>query len=108
MKSIIITPKLIMRMNVYVTRETAQWLSVLTVLREDLSLFPAPTSEGSQLPVTTVLGDLMPSSGLLGYLYSRAQAHAHTYNFKIYFKIFLKIILNIQQSTCPFKHLKMI
>lgn len=44
-------------------QEIAQWLRVHIAFAEDKVLFPAPTSCGSQLPVTPVTQDLTPRSG---------------------------------------------
>lgn len=52
-------------------RRLERWLRTLVPLLDDSGSTSAPTSVGSQLPVTSVLGYLKPSSGF--------QEHAHTY-----------------------------
>lgn len=46
----------------------AQWFRALRPLPEDLSLVAAPIMSSSQLPIMPIPGDLMPCSGLHGYL----------------------------------------
>lgn len=50
--------------------EMVQWFRALATLTEDLGWFLALLSGNSQLCVTSVSGDLVPSSGLCGYLHA--------------------------------------
>lgn len=56
----------------------AQRLRLLLVLSEDPALFPASTWGTSQLPVTLILGDSIPSPGFCGHSNTHAHAHTHT------------------------------
>lgn len=70
--------------NCWSIGEVAEQLNMYTTLTEDQVYFPAPTT---RLPVTPVLGDIIPSSGLHGYLCSCTSLHRHT-QFKL--RSFLK------------------
>ena len=52
--------------------EMAQWLRAQTTHEGDWDWFPAPKPGSSQLPITPAPGNLRPSSGLFGYLYTCA------------------------------------
>lgn len=55
----------------FMPREMAHQGRALAALPEDLSSVPAPTSCGSQWPVTLAPGDLMMSLDLHWHLYSQ-------------------------------------
>lgn len=60
----------------------AQWLSALAALAKDLNLvlwFSVPILAGSQLPVTPVLGDMMPYSGLYRHYMHVVQEQSSTH-----------------------------
>lgn len=62
----------------------AQWLRMRVAVSEDSVGFPAPTSVGSQLPVTPVPEDPVPISGPCGHCYIHGICtHGHRHiNFK--------------------------
>jgi hypothetical protein len=53
----------------------AQWLRALAVLAKDQSLVPNTCMGGSQLPVTSALGEAMPSAG--SFLNLGVPTHIH-------------------------------
>lgn len=53
--------------------------AVILLLQKTLVQFSAPTSGDSKVPVTSVPGDLMPFSCLLGHLHLRLQTHTQTH-----------------------------
>lgn len=66
--------------NYFLAEEMAQWLRVLIALLEDLNPIPSTHTSNSQVSVTSVLGDLMLSSGSYGY-------HTHTWYIDIHAEI---------------------
>lgn len=56
----------------------AHWLRVLTVVAETQVQSAAPTSKGSQAPVTPAPGDMVPHTHR-GHINSHRHTHAHTF-----------------------------